>query len=63
MTTRAELSSIATGLHELTVRITEIHDGMPPLEREAVGPDLFEVERSLRSAQRRLNRLLDSGGA
>ena len=59
MTTRAELSSAATSLEELAARITRIADGLAGEERDAVGPELFEVERTLRSAYRRLGRLLD----
>ena len=59
MTTRAELSSVATGLGELTGRVTRITDGLPDGERDAVGQELYEVERVLRSAERRLVRLLD----
>jgi len=59
MTTSAELSSLSTGLHELVGRITEIADRLGNDERDAVGADLFEVERTLRAAERRLNRLLD----
>ena len=61
MTTRAELSSVATGLEELATRITRIADGLAANERDSVGPDLFEVERTLRAANRRLGRLLDKG--
>jgi hypothetical protein len=61
MTTRAELSSVSTGVQELADRITQIAEGLLGDEREVVGPELFEVERSLRSAQRRLIRLLDRG--
>jgi len=60
MTTRAELSSVATGLHELAGRISAIADGLAGDERDVVGPGLFEVERALRSAERRLYRILDN---
>ncbi len=59
MTARAELSSVATRLHELLGRISEIADGLGHDEKDEVGPELFEVERTLRSAERRLNRVLD----
>ena len=61
MTARAELSSVATRLHELVSRVTEIANGLAGDEKEDVGPELFEVERMLRSAERRLNRVLDAG--
>jgi hypothetical protein len=57
MSARAELSSVATSLDELVGRITRIAEGLSGDEREVVGPDLFEVERSLRAARRRLSAL------
>jgi hypothetical protein len=62
MTTRAELSSVATGLGELTTRVTQIADELDDDERDSVGHELYEVERLLRSAERRLVRLLDRVG-
>lgn len=59
MTARAELSSVATRLHELLGRVSEIAEALGLDEKDDVGPELFEVERSLRSAERRLNRVLD----
>jgi hypothetical protein len=58
MTTHAELSSVATGLTELASRVTAIADRLSADEKDDLGPGLFEVERSLRTAERRLNRLL-----
>ena len=46
-------------MEELLKRVTEIADGLAGMERDVVGPDLYEVERSLRSAQRRLRRIID----
>ena len=60
MSVRAELSSVATSLDELLSRITRITEGLTADERELVGPDLFEVERSLRGARRRVSRMADS---
>jgi hypothetical protein len=60
MSVRAELSSVATSLDELLSRITRIAEGLTVDEREVVGPDLFEVERSLRAARRRVSRMADS---
>jgi hypothetical protein len=59
MTTRAELSSVATRLDELLSRVTAIAEELLGPDREVVGPELYEVERTLRSAQRRLSRILD----
>jgi hypothetical protein len=63
MSVRAELSSLSTGLDELVSRITRIADTLGGDDRDAVGEDLFEVERTLRSAQRRLARVVDSAPA
>ncbi len=59
MTTRAELSSVSTGVQELADRITQIAEGLLGEDRDLAGPELFEIERSLRTAQRRLTRLID----
>jgi hypothetical protein len=59
MTARPELSSVATRLHELVARVGAIADALAGDEKDDVGPELFEVERALRSAERRLNRVLD----
>jgi len=59
MTPRAELSSLATGLDELLSRVTAIAERLHGPDQEVVGPELYEVERTLRSAQRRLSRILD----
>jgi hypothetical protein len=60
MSARAELSSVSTSLEELVGRITRIAEGLSGDDRDVVGPDLFEVERALRSARRRLSRIVDS---
>jgi hypothetical protein len=60
MSVRAELSSVSTSLDELVGRITRITEALDGEERDVVGPDLFEVERALRSARRRLTRIVDS---
>lgn len=62
MSARAELSSVSTAIDELLKRVTEIADGLAGQERDIVGPDLFEVERALRGAQRRLRRIVDRAG-
>jgi hypothetical protein len=61
MTTLAELSSVATALDELCSRVTAIAEQLLEPDREALGPELYELERTLRSAQRRLSRILDHG--
>jgi hypothetical protein len=62
MSARAELSSVSTSLDELVSRITRIAEDLSGHERDVVGLDLFEVERTLRSARRRLSRIVDSTG-
>jgi len=59
MSTRAELSSVATSLEDLLSRVSAIAEQLANTDRDVVGPELYEVERSLRSGQRRLNRILD----
>jgi len=49
-----QLSSVSTVLQELTARISELADAAAEERREAVATGLYEVERSLRTAQRRL---------
>ena len=58
MSSNAELSSVSSRLHELIGRITEIAGGLGSEDHEGLGTELFEVERALRSAQRRLDRLI-----
>lgn len=54
--TRAELSSVGTQLADLTKRVTEAAEVYETGGREDVSHELFEVERSLRAASRRLDR-------
>lgn len=56
----AELSSIATVLDDLQGRVVEVADRWRLVEREDIAGDLYDVERSLRSAQRRIQRALNS---
>lgn len=56
----AELSSIATVLDDLQSRVVEVADRWRAIEREDVSGDLYDVERSLRSAQRRIQRALNT---
>jgi hypothetical protein len=55
----AELSSLATALQELTGRVTGIADQLSGTQFDAMASDLFEVERALSAAQRRLGRILE----
>jgi hypothetical protein len=56
----AELSSLATALEELAGRVTAIADELSGGERDDVAVELFEVERALGGARRRLGRLIDA---
>jgi hypothetical protein len=62
MSARAELSSVATALEELVERVGTIANGLAGVERDDLGSDLFEVERTLGAAQRRLARVIDAAG-
>jgi hypothetical protein len=60
MSARAELTTVATALDELARRIADIGESLSGAERDALGADLFEVERVLGNAARRLSRALDN---
>jgi hypothetical protein len=55
----AHLSSLSTALEDLTERITSLADGYQASPREDVAADLYEVERHLQAASRRLRSLVD----
>jgi hypothetical protein len=57
MSQNAELSSLVTALDELVARVSGLADELTGEARDVVGPELYEVERSLRAAQRRLSGL------
>ncbi len=59
MVTRAELSSLETALRELAERIAAGADGLMGTPNEDVASDLYDAERSLRTARRRLMRASD----
>ena len=50
----AELSSIETAVGELGTRVAHAADELMGTPHEDVGVELYEVERSLRMARRRL---------
>jgi hypothetical protein len=54
----AALSSLSSTLDDLAARVTAMADGLGGTPREDVAADLYEVERSLQAAARRLNALL-----
>jgi len=55
---RAELSTISTALEDLNRRITAMADRNAGTRREGLSIELYEVERSLRAARRRLAKAL-----
>lgn len=55
----AQLSSVHTALDELTVRVAETAESLSGSSRDDVATSLFEIERSLRTAGRRLEHLLN----
>jgi len=54
----AHLSSLSSALTDLTERITKLADGYQATPREDVAADLYEVERHLQAADRRLRALV-----
>ncbi len=54
----AQLSSLSTALDDLTQRIATFADALDGAPREDVAADLYEVERNLQAAARRLRTLL-----
>jgi len=54
---RAELSALATSLDDLTRRITTMADRFARTPRTDVADSLYEVERSLLTAARKLDRV------
>jgi hypothetical protein len=55
----AQLSSLSTALDDLSRRVTDLADQHQGSPREDVVADLFEVERHLTAASRRLKAVLD----
>ena len=56
MVSKAELSSLETAIRELTERITAAADELMGTSGEDVAIDLYDVERSLRTALRRISK-------
>jgi hypothetical protein len=59
MSTGPELSSVATALSELTDRVGGLAERLADESRDDVATSLYEVERSMRSAARRLQTMVD----
>jgi Mg2+ and Co2+ transporter CorA len=54
----AALSSLSSALGELADRVTVLAEGYQGSPRQDVASDLFDVERHLKAAHRRLSSLL-----
>jgi hypothetical protein len=54
----AQLSSLSSSLGTLTDRVTALADGLQTSARQDVAADLYELERSLQEARRRLEDLV-----
>jgi hypothetical protein len=58
MTIGPQLSSVSTALVDLTDRVAKLAESLSGSDREDVASVLFEVERSLSTAGRRLDQLV-----
>jgi hypothetical protein len=54
-----QLSSVSTALVDLTERVAEMAESLSGSERDDVANALFEIERSLSTAGRRLEQLVN----
>lgn len=54
-----QLSSVSTALNELTGRLGSMAEELSGQQRDDVANALFEIERSLATAGRRLERLVN----
>lgn len=54
----AQLSSLSTTIEQLVVLVASLADGYQTSPREDVAADLFDVERHLRAAHARMQKLL-----
>jgi hypothetical protein len=54
-----QLSSVATALTELTRRVTELAEELAGSGRDDLASELFEAERALLTAGRRLSKVVD----
>jgi hypothetical protein len=56
----AQLTSVGTALDELTRRVTELAETYAGSAEEQVAGELYEIERTLQQAARRLERIVRS---
>ena len=59
MASGAELSSVATALTELTGRVGQLAEALAGEARDDLATTLYEVERSMSAAARRLEAMVD----
>lgn len=60
MSAGPELSSLSTALGDLTAQVTTIAERMERTDREDLAKELFEAERALLGAGRRLAKVVDA---
>ena len=60
MTSPAELSSISTVVDELRARVAAAGDALVAADKEDVAAELFEADRAMRMAIRRLDKAAKS---
>ena len=60
MSAGPELSSLSTALGEITSQVTTIAERMERTDREDLAKELFEAERALLGAGRRLAQVVDA---
>ncbi|CAN5783776.1 hypothetical protein BH23ACT1_BH23ACT1_05710 [soil metagenome] len=60
MSAGPELSSSATALGDLTRQVTTIAEGLERTDRDDLAKELFEAERALLAAGRRLAKVVDA---
>ena len=58
MTSRSELTSLSTSLEELARRLSGYAEEAAASKRDDLATELFEIERALLGASRRLTRLI-----
>ena len=59
MSTESQLSSMSTSLAELTGRLSRLAEELSGTEQDQVANALYEVERSLETASRRLDQVVN----
>jgi hypothetical protein len=58
MSVASQLSSMSTSLRELTTRITDVAESLAGTDQDNVAGALYEVERALNAAARRLDKVV-----